>query len=208
VGIVGDVREFGLSSPPVPETYFALDQFPPDFGTITLESRQQPATLVAATRKILAASAPDVAIFRVTTLDALEAASIGRPRFIMTLLAMFAGIAIVMAIVGLYGVIAFGVGERTREIGVRVALGAQRHDIARLVVSDALILGAIGVVSGLGISVATSRALQSLLYGVRPADTLTFAATGASMLAAALVAAWLPARRATRLDPVAAIRSE
>jgi putative ABC transport system permease protein len=144
----------------------------------------------------------------VTTLDALEAASIGRPRFIMTLLAMFAGIAIVMAIVGLYGVIAFGVGERTREIGVRVALGAQRRDIARLVVSDALILGAIGVVSGLGISVATSRALQSLLYGVRPADTLTFAATGASMLAAALAAAWLPARRATRLDPVAAIRSE
>ncbi len=208
VGIVGDVREFGLSSPPVPETYFATDQFPPDFGTITLESTQQPAALAAATRRILAASAPDVAIFRVTTLDALEAASIGRPRFIMTLLAMFAGIAIVMAIVGLYGVIAFGVGERTREIGVRVALGAQRHDIARLVVSDALILGAVGVASGLGISVATSRALQSLLYGVRPADTLTFVATGASMLAAALVAAWLPARRATRLDPVAAIRSE
>ena len=208
VGIVGDVRDFGLSSQPVPETYFAVDQFPPDFGTITLESTQQPAALAAAARKILAASAPDVAIFRVTTLDALEAASIGRPRFIMTLLAMFAGIAIVMAIVGLYGVIAFGVGERTREIGVRVALGAQRHDIARLVVSDALILGAIGVVSGLGISVATSRALQSLLYGVRPVDALTFVATGASMLAAALVAAWLPARRATRLDPVAAIRSE
>jgi putative ABC transport system permease protein len=188
----------------VPETYFAIDQFPPDFGTFTIESRQTPATLVAAVRKILAASAPDVAIFRVTTMDALEAASIGRPRFIMTLLAMFAGIAIVMAIVGLYGVIAFGVGERTREIGVRVALGAQRRDVAQLVVSDALFLGGIGVVSGLIIAFVTSRALQSLLYGVRPVDAPTFVATGVSMLVAALVAAWLPARRATRLDPLEA----
>ena len=186
----------------------AIDQFPPDFGTITIQSTQDPATLVATARRILAASAPDVAIFHVTTMDALEVASIGQPRFIMTLLALFAGIAIVMAVIGLYGVIAFGVGERTREIGVRIALGAQRTDVARLVVSEALILGAIGVLSGLAISLTTSRALQSLLYGVRPVDALTYAATGVAMLVAALTAAWLPARRATRLDPVTAIRAE
>ena len=208
VGIVGDVRDDGLSRKPVPEIYMAIDQFPPDFGTITIQSTQGPTTLVAAARRVLAASAPDVAIFHVTTMDALEAASIGQPRFIMTLLALFAGIAIVMAIIGLYGVIAFGVGERTREIGVRIALGAQRTDVARLVVSEALLLGAVGVLSGLAISLATSRALQSLLYGVRPVDALTYLATAAAMLVAALTAAWLPARRATRLDPVTAIRAE
>ncbi len=208
VGIVGDVRDVGLSRQPVPAMYLVIDQFPPDFGTITIQSTQDAATLVATARRILAASAPDVAIFHVTSMDALKAASIGRPRFIMTLLALFAGIAIVMAMIGLYGVIAFGIGERTREIGVRIALGAQRSDVARLVVSDALILGAVGVASGLAISIAASRTLQSLLYGVRPVDALTYVATGTSMLAAALLAAWLPARRATRLDPVAAIRAE
>jgi putative ABC transport system permease protein len=208
VGVVGDVRDFSLSSQAVPEIYFALDQYPADFGTITIQSTLDPVALTNTARKILAASAPDVAVYHQTTLGALEEASIDQPRFIMTLLAVFAAVAIVMAIVGLYGVIAFGVGERTREIGVRIALGAQRGDVARLVVSDALLLGAVGVAAGLAVSLATTRVLENLLYGVRPGDALTFVVTGIAMLMAALLAAWLPARRATRLDPVVAIRSD
>ena len=152
VGIAGDVREFALGRPPVPEMYLAIDQFPPDFATVVVQSAQEPGAVTAAARKILSEVAPEVAAFHITAVDALEAASIGRPRFLMTLLGLFAGVAITMAIIGLYGVIAFGVGERTREIGVRVALGAQPADVTRLVVADGLRLGVVGVVIGLTLS--------------------------------------------------------
>jgi predicted permease len=208
VGIVGDVRQFGLTNPPAPEMYFAIDQYPPDFGTVAVQSSLQPAVLTAGVTRILREIAPDVAAFHVTTMDALEGASIGRPRFLMGLLAIFAGVAVAMAIIGLYGVIAFGVGERTKEIGIRVALGAQQHAVARMVIADGLVLGALGVVGGLAISGAAVRGLQSVLYGIKPLDPLTFAITGAVMLGATLLATWLPARRAARLDPVTAIRFE
>jgi ABC-type antimicrobial peptide transport system permease subunit len=134
--------------------------------------------------------------------------AVSRSRFVMLLLEIFASVAITMAVVGLYGVIAYSVGARTREIGVRMALGARADQVLGLVIRDGAAIGAIGVVIGIVASLAASRLLQGLLFGVGPVDLLTFAGTCVLAGLATLAATWLPAWRASRVDPVVAIKSE
>jgi ABC-type antimicrobial peptide transport system permease subunit len=126
----------------------------------------------------------------------------------MLLLELFAGIAVTMAVVGLYGVIAYSVGERTREIGIRMALGARREQVLRLVIRGGLGLGAAGVIAGLVGSLAASRLLRGLLFGVGPVDAATLAGTCTLVIAATLVATWVPAWRAARVDPITALQAE
>jgi putative ABC transport system permease protein len=147
-------------------------------------------------------------MFDVRPMEDVAAGSIARPRFVMTLLALFSGVAVAMAALGLYAVIAYTVGERTREIGIRVALGARQTHVLRLVVGSGLLIGGVGLAVGLAGALGATRLLRGLLYGVGPADGVTFGATSLLVLASALLATWLPARHAARVDPVTALRAE
>jgi ABC-type antimicrobial peptide transport system permease subunit len=159
-------------------------------------------------RAALAALDPNIPLFHPSTMAHLANEAVSQSRFVMLLLELFATVAITMAVVGLYGVIAYSVGERTREIGVRMALGARADQVLRLVLKDGITTGTIGVVVGLVGSLAASRLLQGLLFGVGPADLLTFGVTCVLVTIATLAATWVPAWRASQVDPVVAIKSE
>ncbi|HET7459302.1 MAG TPA: ABC transporter permease [Gemmatimonadaceae bacterium] len=208
VGVVGDVRDAGLAQPASPTIYLAYDQYPVGGGSFVVQTSGAPTAITPIARDALAAIDPDVPLFEARTMDDVATASIARPRFLTTLLGIFAAVAAALAAIGLYGVIAYAVGERTREIGIRVALGAARGDVLRLVLRGGLALAAAGIAIGLAGSVATSRLLRGLLYGVGPLDAATFVLTAALVLGVATLATWLPARRAARLDPVEALRVE
>jgi putative ABC transport system permease protein len=134
--------------------------------------------------------------------------SVAAPRFRTTLVTLFAILGLVLAAVGIYGVMAYTVSERTHEIGVRVALGATRHEVLRMIMSEAVALAAAGIVLGIGGAAATSRLMAALLFGVTPTDPSTFASIAAILMAIALAGSYVPARRATRVDPMATLRSE
>ncbi|HZW73421.1 MAG TPA: FtsX-like permease family protein [Caldimonas sp.] len=147
-------------------------------------------------------------VYDVAGLPALVRKSAAQRRFVMQLLAGFAGVAVLLAAVGLYGVVAYGVAQRTREVGVRVALGAQSGDVLRLVFASGFWLVALGVAAGIGASLAATRYLGSLVFGVSPNDPSTFAAAAALLTLVALLAHWVPVRRALRSDPAIALRTE
>ncbi|MFY9550958.1 MAG: FtsX-like permease family protein, partial [Thermoanaerobaculia bacterium] len=134
--------------------------------------------------------------------------SVAQPRFRATLLALFGAAALLLAVLGIYGVISYSVGRRTREVGIRIALGAQGRDVLRMVLLEGLALSAAGLAVGLGGALVLTRFLSSLLFEVSPLDPSTYSAVAASLLATGLLACWIPARRATRIDPVLALRQE
>jgi putative ABC transport system permease protein len=134
--------------------------------------------------------------------------SLARHRFNLILLSVFGGVALALAAVGVYGVISYGVAQRTHEIGIRLALGAGRRDVLRLILTQGLKLVAVGVVIGLGAAFALARWMETMLFGVRPTDPLTFAGIAAVLSLVSLVACWIPARRATRVNPLVSLRSE
>jgi predicted permease len=208
VGVVGNTHDAELDRNAVPTIYLAHDQFPVSSVSVVLRARSAPAALVTPARSVLAAVDADVPMFEPRTMNEVVDASLNRQRFIATLLGIFAAIAALLAGVGLYGVIAYSVGERTREIGIRVALGAVRGDVLRLVLRGGMTLAVIGVLIGLAGSVVTTQLLGGLLYGVGPLDLMTLVATTLLVFAAALLATAIPAHRATRLDPVEALREE
>jgi len=141
-------------------------------------------------------------------MDAIVAESLAGRTFSMVLLATFAAIALLLAVIGIYGVIAYSVTQRTHEIGIRMALGAQRRDILRIILGQGGAMALAGVGAGLAASLALTRLMSTMLFGVRPSDPLTFAAVVALLLAVAFVACWIPARRAMRVDPMVALRHE
>jgi putative ABC transport system permease protein len=149
-----------------------------------------------------------VPVYGVATLSSLVDKASAERLFVTRLLAAFAAVAVLLAAIGLYGVVSYGVAQRTREVGVRVALGAQRRDVLRLVLSGGLSLVGVGVAVGLAAAFLTTRFLGSLLFGVRPLDLPTFAAAAALLTAVALGAHWVPIRRALRIDPASALRAE
>jgi predicted permease len=206
VGVVGNTHErTDLATPAPPMIYLAHAQFPLDYWSI-VASTASPS--IAPMRAALEALDPDVPLYHPSTMAHLADEAVSRSRFVMLLLEIFASVAITMAVVGLYGVIAYSVGARTREIGVRMALGARADQVLGLVIRDGAAIGAIGVVIGIVASLAASRLLQGLLFGVGPVDLLTFAGTCVLAGLATLAATWLPAWRASRVDPVVAIKSE
>jgi putative ABC transport system permease protein len=175
---------------------------------LLVRTATQPEVFAGALRRAVAAIDPEMPIFELSTMEARIADSVAEPRFRTTLLTTFAAIALVMAMVGLYGVMAYSVSQRAGEFGVRLALGARRRDVLSLVLAQGARLTAAGVVAGLTGAFALTRLLSSLLYDVNATDPLTFAVVPLLLIAVALLACWLPARRAANVDPMVALRCE
>jgi len=205
VGIVADIRHRGLDFDPKPEYYLPHAQRSYRGMVIALRSSQDPRALVPGVRRELQSLDPDLPLANIRTLEQVAAESIAPRRLSVTLLGVFAGIALVLASVGIYGVMSFLVVQRTHEMGVRMALGAQPGDVLRLVVGHGIKLVAIGTVVGLVISLFSSRALGAMLYRVAPFDLVTFAGVTITLALVAFLASYIPALRATRADPMIAL---
>lgn len=209
VGVVGDVHHDGLASRPRAEMYLPFDQEPSsDRVSFVLRSRDALAPLASAARRELAAVDPGLSLFDVRTLEDRVSDSVSAPRAAGVLLGLFAGLAVVLAAAGVYGVLAFSVAQRTREIGIRMAIGASARSVRWWVLRRALALAGIGIVAGLGGALLLGRSLERLLYGVAPSDPPTALAAAAMLSLVTLAAAILPADRATRVDPQEALRAE
>jgi predicted permease len=208
VGIVDDVRQFGLERPSEPEMYLPFDQTPVRQMTVVARTSASPDVVFAAARAAVGELDPDLPLFELSTLEDRFAQSAARPRLYMALLAAFASVAVLLAAIGLYGVVAYAVRQQTRELGIRLALGATRSTIARVVVGTSLKLTLLGAALGIVGALAVSRLLQSLLFGVRATDPLTYGAVVVVILMVGALASWIPARRATAIDPATALRSE
>jgi len=208
VGVVGDVKHRGLDRPDDPEAYLPENQMGIGFMSGVVRTSAPAASLVPAIREQVAALDKDIPVYDVKSMDDYLAASVAQPRLDSTLLGIFAGLALVLAMVGIYGVMSFSVEQRTNEIGIRMTLGAQRRDVLRLVLRQGLAIAAIGVTLGIAGALGTSGMLKSLLFGVRPSDPLTLAGVAILLVGCVLVACYIPARRAMRVDPMVALRYE
>jgi predicted lysophospholipase L1 biosynthesis ABC-type transport system permease subunit len=209
VGIVGDVKEEGLDEAEPPQLYMPYRQWPVQAMSLVLKTAVPPASVSDAARRAVYAIDPNVPVANILTLDQIVARSISQPRFYTTLLAVFAAVALLLAAIGIFGVLSYAVAQRTREIGIRIALGAQERVVLGLVVREAMLLAGAGVGAGLVLALALSRSLVSkMLFSTSPHDAGTFVSVAAILSAVALVASYIPARRATRVDPNVALRAE
>jgi putative ABC transport system permease protein len=208
VGVVGDIRTSKLSAAPPPAYYVPLPQLMWGQPILVIRSAMPPGTVETEVRKVLAAMDPDAPLYQVQTMEDYLALDLGRAHFQTMLLGLFAGIALLLTAVGLYGVMSFTVLQRTHEIGIRVALGAGRADVLRMVLSKSLALTAVGLAIGIiGASMLT-RLLANLLYEVKPTDPATLVAVSVVLTAVSALASYIPARRAARVDPMVALRYE
>ncbi|PYI89286.1 MAG: hypothetical protein DMF03_08080, partial [Verrucomicrobia bacterium] len=205
VGIVGDIKHTGLDTEPKPEMYVPFAQDPYQSMIFTVHSAQHPRLLAAAIRSQIQAIDPAQPVANIRTFEQVIADSVAPRRLSVVLLGVFAGAAVILAAVGIYGVISFLVVQRTHEMGVRMALGAQRADVLGLVIGGALKLVAVGTAAGLLLALFSTRALQALLYQVSAFDAPTFLLVTLILGAVALAASYLPAQRATRADPMIAL---
>ena len=208
VGVVEDIRFYGARSQPLPTLYAAHAQFPVGSMTIVLHGGEDAAALLPGARERLASLDPNVPLFQATTMADLAAQDLAQARFYALLLGAFGAMALTLAAVGLYGVMAYSVGRRTREIGVRKALGADGRDVLAMVLRQAVALIGAGAVLGLVAGFLSSRLLTDLVYGLEPTDPVTLLGATTVLVAVALTAAWVPARRATGIDPAIALRDD
>jgi putative ABC transport system permease protein len=208
VGIAGDIKGAGLAAPVRPLIYAVHDQFPVGYLQMVLRTSGDPLALAETARRAVAAVDPNVPIFQVRTLEQRLGASVSQARFLALVVGLFAAVALVLAAVGIYGVVAYAVAQRTREVGIRMALGARTADILWLVLRQGVVLAAVGATLGLAGALFATRALGRLLYQVTPSDPATFAAGIVVLMTVALLASLLPARRAAAIDPMEALRNE
>jgi putative ABC transport system permease protein len=211
VGIVGDVRHTGLDSAPQPEVYVAYrqsDQVRASAAYLVVRATRDPMALVPALRAVVRSIDPDIPLESVMTMEARLSASVAQPRFYAVLLGGFAALALALAIVGVYGVLAYSVRQRRREIGVRMAVGADAENIVRLVMRQGAAMIAAGLAAGLAAAFVTSKAVSTLLFGVTARDPMVFAAAVVVLGGVGLLACYLPARSAARIDPLEVLRSE
>jgi len=208
IGVVGDVHQLGLDTFPEPTVYWPHPELVMSAMTILVRTSGDPLSLVSAARGEMQKMDPELPMAAVATMDQLLADSLSRSRFTMLLLGIFAAVALLLAAVGIYGLIAYSVTQRTQELGIRIALGAQRRDVLRLVLAQGTRLTLLGVAIGVFAALALSRLLATLLFGVSATDPLTYAAVAALLGFAALAACVIPARRAMRVDPMVALRYE
>jgi putative ABC transport system permease protein len=206
VGVVADAREGGLAADPPAEFYVTSALHPPQSAYLILRGAGDPLSFVNAARAQVLAIDRDQAVSDIRTMDDVLDASMGQRRLALRLLGSFAGVALLLAVVGIYGVIAYSVAQRTKEMGIRRALGAQQADILRLVLSQTLGLTVGGVVLGIGGAWVLTGVMKTMLFGVTPTDPATFTAIGVVFMAAGLAAGYLPARRAVKVDPMEALR--
>jgi putative ABC transport system permease protein len=210
VGIAANVRHAGMNEPPFPGAYtpYAQDRESWSRMAVVIRSTGEASGLAAAVRKEVMAIDPEQPISNMQTMEQLMAASITRPRFIMLLLGLLAGLALALAMVGIYGLMSYSITERTHEFGIRMALGAQTRDVLRMVLGQGLKLIVAGIAAGLLGAFALTRIMHSLLFGVSTIDPATFAVVSLLLTIIALLACFIPARRATKVDPMVALRYE
>jgi predicted permease len=210
IGVAKDVRQRGVERPAGTELYVSLDQHgvaPPSMNVV-MRTTLQPAALSGTIQRVVREVDGAVPVVRLRNMDSVFAESIRRPRLLAQLLGAFAGLALLLAAIGTYGVLSYMVTERRREIGIRVALGAARSDVLTQILKQGLQVTALGITIGLAGALAVNRLIASLLFGVQPTDTVTIAIVIATITAVAVVASWLPAWRASRLDPNVVLRDE
>jgi putative ABC transport system permease protein len=208
VGVVGNVRHRGLDDQPRPEMYVPQAQFKTNDMTLLVRANTKPESLTQLITAEVRKLDPQLPLTDVKTLDQYRSDTVAMPRFNLLVLTLFAGLALALTVIGLYGVISYSVTQRTSEIGVRMALGAQPLDILRMILQQGMGLVFIGVAIGLAGAWAVTRVMSSLLFEVSTSDPLTFFSVALLLTVVALLASFLPAYRATKVDPVIALRYE
>ena len=208
VGIVGEVRHSSLDSAPRPEVFIPHSQNASGSMTLVARAEVDPLAQIQAIRGQVWAIDRFQTIYEAATLDDLISRTIAGRRFSVLSLGLFATLAVILAAIGIYGVVSFSVGQRNHEIGVRVTLGAERRNIVSMVLRESLVLISSGIAIGLTGAFVLTRYLESLLYGIRPTDAVTFAGASFVVFAVAILACYVPARRATHVDPLIALRYE
>jgi putative ABC transport system permease protein len=208
IGVVSDVRSQGLETEPRPMIYWPYARFPYPGMTLTFRAGGDTAAIVRAATAVVREQDPALAVSDVRTMEDVVSDAVAQRRLTVQLIAMFAVAALILAALGIYGVIAYTVTQRTPEIGIRMALGAQRSRVLAMVVGEAMMLTAAGIAAGLAASLLLTRLMKDLLFEVPPGDPATLGAVTATLILVALAASYLPGRRATRVDPVVALRAE
>ncbi len=208
VGVVNDIRHFGPDRAPAPEMYVPYNQLVVGAVPLVVRTTSEPEALIGAVQQEIRAVDREVAIGKVRTMTQMMSATLAERRFALLLLGGFAAVALSLAAIGIYGVMAYAVTQRTREIGIRIALGAQTGDVLSLIIKQGLSLAVIGVVTGLVGALALTRLMADLLFGVSAADPLTFIVIAVLLAFIMLLACWIPARRATKVDPMVALHCE
>jgi len=208
IGVVGNASQVNLDSEPYPQMYEVYSQNPARGAALVARTASDPMSMISAVRAEVSAIDRDQPLYNVRTMEQVLADSVSHQRFNMLLISIFSAVALVLAGVGIYGVISYSVSHRSHEIGIRMALGAMRMDILRMVIKHGLKLALVGVGIGLVVAFVLTRVMSSLLYGVSAIDPLTFAVGTIVLIGVAIMACYIPARRATRVDPITALRGE
>ena len=210
VGVIGDVKNAGIDRPAGTELYvaFAQNPNPARLASLTVRTAGDPMSMVGAIRREIRALDRALPISQIRSMEEVMSVARSRPRFLTLLLTLFSSLSLILAALGIYGVIAYSVAQRTNEIGIRMALGAQRTDVIRLVGATGIRLALAGTALGAIGAFALTRVLSGLLFGVSSVDAVTFAAMAATLIAVTLLACYIPARRASRVDPLVALRYE
>jgi putative ABC transport system permease protein len=208
IGVAGDVRNEGLASAPQPAVYFPSSIAPRRATQLFIRTTGDPAALAGAVRRAIRTADPQQPITSLRTMESAMAESVAQPRFFTLILSLFGAVAVFLAALGLYGVVAYTVTRRTPEIGIRMALGARAGEVVRMVIGRSALPTAAGILAGTVAALLLSRLMASMLFEVRPADPVTFTAAAALLAVIALVASWLPARRAARIQPTHALRGD
>jgi putative ABC transport system permease protein len=206
VGVVGDIKLNGLDTASAPVIYTPVYQFPSYGSVVYVRTDDDPGTLGDAVRHEVQAVDPGIPVFGLRTMDEIVAQYLAERRFALDLLGAFGAGALLLAAIGIYGVMAYTFSQRINEIGIRIAMGAQRGDILKMAVVDGAVIVVIGVVSGIAGAALLTRFIQSLLFAVQPTDPITYVAISALLAAVTLLASLVPARKATRVDPLIALR--
>jgi putative ABC transport system permease protein len=211
IGIIPDIKHLSLREEPAPEVYVPYTQKPwPSMLVMqaVIRTKADPDSVMAGVREAVHSIDSGLPLARVTTLAAIVDTSLAQPRFAMLLLGSFGALTLLLASIGIYGVISYSVVQRTQEIGIRLALGAQRRNVFGMILNQRARLAGLGMAIGLLLAFGVARLMAGFLFGVQPADPLTFAAVCALLLGVAFLACYIPARRATRVDPLTALRYE
>jgi putative ABC transport system permease protein len=214
VGVVEDVRQAGLDEEPRPQVFVDSRQWrgmAPGLRLLqyyAVRTSGDPLAVISSVRSVLHNLDPRTALYNVAPMSQIVSNSIARPRLYAVLVSIFAGVAVALAAIGIYGTMAYSVAQRTREIGIRMALGAQRAEVMRLVLGQTLVLTVVGILGGISGAAAVTRYLEGMLFGLTPLDPATFITVSALFTLVATIASYLPARRATRVDPLIALREE
>ncbi len=208
VGVVGDVKHRRLDAELKPELFEPYRQWPRNFMSLVVRTKAEPSSMIGAIRDQVLALDKDQPVFEIMTMEERLSQSLAQSRFVMLLLGVFSALAMVLAAIGIYGVMACFVSQRNKEIGIRMALGAQKRDVLKLVVLEGMALAVVGVALGLAASFALTRIIANLLFGVGPTDAFTLTAVSSLLTGVAFLACCIPARRASRLDPMITLRAE